>query len=174
MARASATPRASGLQTVSKAVVTKTEAAAPGASTQDDDDYVYIRVPQEKMAPVDNGFTETVPHQVSQSAGRQNAALVLHSDPVQPPAPASQLWRGDSSTTYSARVAVVQPDRCGDTIVDSVKNEPHVEGLTPHLAGRLAVPRASSAAEVRVLMDYGSSITAMSEELVQACGDSRG
>ena len=52
--------------------------------------------------------------------------------------------------------------------MDSVQNEPHVEGLTPHLAGRLAVPGASAAAEVKVLMDSGSSITAISEELVQA------
>ena len=69
---------------------------------------------------------------------------------------------------YSTRVAVVQPGRCGDTIVDSVENEPLVEGMTQHLAGRLAVPGASAAAEVKALMDSGSSITAMSEELVQA------
>ena len=67
------------------------------------------------------------------------------------------------------RVAVVQPGRCGDTIVDSVENEPHVDGSTQHhLAGRLAVPGASAAAEVQVLMDSGPSITAMSEELVRA------
>ena len=167
MASASGTPRASGYQTSSKAVVTKTESAAPAASTQNDEDYVNIRVPRENMAPVDNGLTGTVQHQVSQSAGPQNAAPVLHTVPVQPAATASQQWRGDSSTIYSARVAVVQPGRCGETIVNSVENEPHVEVLTQHLAGRLAAPGASAAAEVKVLMDSGSSITAMSEELVQ-------
>ena len=115
-----------------------------------------------------NGFTETVQHQVSQSARPQNAAQVLHSVPVQPPATASQQLCGDSSTLYAARVAVVQPGRCGDIIVDSVENKPHVEGLTRHLAGRVAVPGAFAAAEVKVLMDSGSSITEMSEEQVQA------
>ena len=41
-------------------------------------------------------------------------------------------------------------------------------GLMQHLAGRLAVPRAVAAAEVNVLTDSSSIITAMSEELVQA------
>ena len=61
-APASATPTAgaSGYKTASKAVVTGTEPAAPAASTQKDDDYVYIRVPREKVAPVDSGCTETV------------------------------------------------------------------------------------------------------------------
>ena len=148
-------------------MVTKTEPAAPEASTQNDEDYVYIRVPREKMAPVDNGLTETVQHQVSQSAGPQNAPPVLHTVAVQPAATASQQWRADSSTIYSARAAVVQPGRCGDTIVNSVENEPHVE-TTQHLAGRLAVPGAAAAAEIKMLMDSGSSITVMSEELVQA------
>ena len=174
MAHASASPRASGYQTASKVVVTKTEPAAPEAPTQNDDDDVYIRVPRENMVPVDNGLTETVQHQVSQSARPQNAAPVLHSIPLQPPATASQQWRGDFSTLYSARVAVVQLGRCGNTIVDSVDNEPHVEGLTQHLAGRLAVPGASAAAEVKVLMDSGSSIKAMSEELVQALREEPG
>ena len=168
MAPASATPRASGYQTASKAVDTKTEPAAPEASTQNDEDYVYIRVPREKMAPVVNGLTETVQHQVSHSAGSQNEAPVIHTVSVQPAATASQQWRGGSSTIYSARAAVELPGRCGETIVNSVENEQHVEVLTQHLAGRLAVPGASAAAEVKVLMDAGSSITAMSEELVQA------
>ena len=43
-----------------------------------------------------------------------------------------------------------------------------MEALTQHVAGRLAVPGASAAAEVKVLMDSGSGITAMSEELVEA------
>ena len=127
-----------------------------------------MRVPREKMAPVHNGLTETVQDQVSQSARPQNAAPVLHTVPVQPAATASQQWRGDSGTIYSARVAVVPPGRCGQTIVNSVENEPRVEVLIQHLGGRLAVPGASAAAEVKVLTDSGSSITAMSEELVQA------
>ena len=43
--------------------------------------------------------------------------------------------------------------------------EPHLEALTQHVAGRLAVPGASAAVEVNVLM--GSGITAMSGELVE-------
>ena len=46
-----------------------------------------------------------------------------------------------------------------------VDNKPHEKVLTQHLAGRLAVPGAAAAAEIKVLMDSGSSITAMSEEL---------
>ena len=98
MAPASATPRASAYKTASKAMVTETEPAVPEPSTQNDNDYVYIRVPRERMAPVDQGLTETVRHQVSQSAGPQSAAPVLHSVPVQLPAPASQQSCGDTST----------------------------------------------------------------------------
>ena len=68
IARASATPRASGYKTASNAVVTATEPAAPAASTQNDDDCVYIRVPRETIVPVDTGLTEMVQHQVSKSA----------------------------------------------------------------------------------------------------------
>ena len=89
MAPATATPRASAYKTALKAVVTETEPAAPEPSWQNDD-YVCIRVPRERMAPMDYGLTETVQHQVSQSAGPQNAAPVLHSVPVQLPAPALQ------------------------------------------------------------------------------------
>ena len=64
---------------------------------QIDDDNVYIRVRSETMTPVDNGHAETVQHQVSQSAGPQDAARVFHSVPVQSPAPVSQHWRGESS-----------------------------------------------------------------------------
>ena len=46
--------------------------------------------------------------------------------------------------------------------------EPQLEALTQHVAGRLAVPGASAAAEVKVLTDSGSGITAMSDELVVA------
>ena len=52
--------------------------------------------------------------------------------------------------------------------MNSVENKLHVEVLTQHLVGRLAVPGASAVAKIKVLMDSGSSITAMSEELVQA------
>ena len=168
MAPASTTPQASAYKTASKAVVTETELAAPEPSTQNDDDYVYIRVPRERMAPVDYGLTGTVQHQVSQSAGPQNAAPVFHSVPVQLPAPASQQSCGDSVTISYARVLVLQPDELGDTSVDTVETEPHLEALTQHVAGRLAVPGASAAADVKVLMDSGSGITAMSEELVEA------
>ena len=68
-------------------MVTETEPVAVEASTQTGDDYVYIRVPREKMAPVDNGITEAVRHDVSQSARPQNATPALHSVPVQLPAP---------------------------------------------------------------------------------------
>ena len=64
MAPATPTPRASGYQTAPNAVVTETAPAAPEASTQNDDDYVYIRVPREKMTPGDYGLTETVQHQL--------------------------------------------------------------------------------------------------------------
>ena len=119
------------------------------------------------MAPADNGLAETVQHQLSQSAGSQNAAPVLHTVPVQSAATASQQWRGDANTIYSARVASVQPGRCGETIGKSIENEPHVKVLTQQLAGR-AVLGASVAAEIKVLTDSDSSITAMSKELVQA------
>ena len=114
-------------------MVTGTEPAAPAASTQTDDDYVYIRVPLEKVAPVDTGRTETVQHRVSQSAGPQNAAPVLQSVPVQLPAPASQQWLGDSSTISYSRVSVLQPGGSGDASVDTVDTEPHLEALTPHV-----------------------------------------
>ena len=79
MAPASATPTAgaSVYKTASKAVVTGIEPAAPAAYTEKDDDYVYIRVPREKVAPVDTGRTETVQQHVSQSARPQKTAPVL-------------------------------------------------------------------------------------------------
>ena len=66
---ASATPTAgaNGYKTASKAVVPETDPAAPAASTQNDNRYAYIRVPREKVAPVDTGITDTVRHHVSQS-----------------------------------------------------------------------------------------------------------
>ena len=169
MAPASATPQASGYKTASKAVVTETELVAPEPSTtQNDDDFVYIRMPRERMATVDNGLNETVQHQVSQSAGPHNAAPVIHPVPVQLPAPASQHSCGDFSTILYARGSVLQPGGSGDTSVDTVETEPHLEALTQHVAGRLVVPGASAAAEVKLLMDSGSGTTAISEELVEA------
>ena len=70
-------------------MVTGTGLAAPAASTQNDDDYVYIRVPWEKVAPVDTGRTETVQHHGSQSAGPINSAPVLLSVPLHLPVTAS-------------------------------------------------------------------------------------
>ena len=46
--------------------------------------------------------------------------------------------------------------------------EPHLEALTQHVAGRLAVPGASAAAEVIVIMNSGSGITVILRELVEA------
>ena len=43
-----------------------------------------------------------------------------------------------------------------------------MEALTQRIAGRLVVPGASAAAGVKVLMDSGSGVTSMSEELVEA------
>ena len=117
---------------------------------------------------MDNGLNETVRHQVSQSAGPQNAATALRSVPVKLPAPASQQSYGDSSTILFARVSVLQPGGSGDTSVDTEETEPRLEALTRHVAGRLAVPGAPAAAEVKVLIDSGSGITARLEELVEA------
>ena len=73
MTPASATPTAggSGYKTASYAVVTGIEPAATAASTQKVDDYVYIRVPRQKVAPVDTGRTETVQHHFRRALGRQ-------------------------------------------------------------------------------------------------------
>ena len=59
-APASPTLRAREYKTTSKSVVTETEPVAPEPSTQKDYEYVYIRVPREKTAPVDSGIIETV------------------------------------------------------------------------------------------------------------------
>ena len=129
---------------------------------------MYIHVLREKVVLVDTGRTEAVQHHVSQSAGPQNTAPVLQLVPVQLPAPASPPWHGGSSTISYARVSILQPGRSGDTNVDTVGTESHLVALTQHVAGRLAVPGASAAVEVNVLMDSGSEITAMSKELVKA------
>ena len=104
MAPATVTPRASAHKTALKTVVTETEPAVPKPSRRNEDGYVHIRVQREMMAPVAYGLTETVQHQVPQSVGLQNAAPVLHSVPVQLPAPASQQSCGDTSTVSYARV----------------------------------------------------------------------
>ena len=147
-------------------MLSKTRPAAPETSTQYDDDYVYIRVPREMMAPVNDGFSETLEYLASQSAGPQNATPSNHSVTVQPAAHVSQQWRGDSIAIYSARSSVVKLGGCGVSSVDSVENEPHLKALAQHLRGGLA-PGASGAAEVKVLMAYGADITAMSEELAE-------
>ena len=152
----------------------ETEPAAPEASTPHDDDYVYIGVPRKKMVPVDNGLTETVQHQVSRSAGPHNAAPVLHAVSVQLPAPASQQSCGASSTISYARVSVLRPGGGGDTSVGTAATEPHLKPLTQHVAGSLAVSGASAAAEVKVLMDSGSGISTMSEQLVEALQEQPG
>ena len=68
MATASAIPRASAYKTASKAVVTDAELDALGVSTQNDDDYVYSHAMPDKMVPVNDGLTERVQLQISQSA----------------------------------------------------------------------------------------------------------
>ena len=52
--------------------------------------------------------------------------------------------------------------------MDTVKIEPHLEAVTLHVAGRLAIHGFFVAADNNVLMDPGSGITAMSKELVEA------
>ena len=120
------------------------------------------------QSAVEYELTKTVRHQVSLSAGPQNEALVLHSVPVHLPTLASQQSCSDSinSNISCARVSVLQPAGSDDTSVDTV--ETHLEALTQHVAGRLVGPGASVAAEAKVLMDSGSGITAISEELVEA------
>ena len=39
-----------------------------------------------------------------------------------------------------------------------METEPHLEALTQHVTGRLAIPGASAGAEVKVLMGSGSGI----------------
>ena len=168
MAPATATPRASAYKSASKAMVTETEPAAPEPSRQNDNDCVYIRVPRERMAQVDYGVIKTVQNQASQNAGPQNAAPIFHSVPVQLPAPASEQSCGDTSTISCARVSVLQPGGSGDTSVDTVEAKPHFEAPTQHVAGRLEVSGASGVAEAKVLMDSGSGVTPISEELVEA------
>ena len=93
---------------------------------------------------------------------------MLHSVTVPLPAPASQQCLGDSSNTLCARVSVLQHRGSGDTSVDKVDTEQLMEVLTQHVAGRLVVTGACAVAEVNVLIDSCSGITAVSEALVEA------
>ena len=52
--------------------------------------------------------------------------------------------------------------------MDLLENEPRLDALKQHLATLLAVPPSSAAAEIKVLFDSGSGITAISEESVEA------
>ena len=70
--------------------------------------------------------------------------------------------------TLYAGVSVLQPGGSGDTSVDTVETEPHLEAPSQHVAGSLAVPGSSGADEDKVLMDSGSGITAVSAKLVEA------
>ena len=119
------------------------------------------------MAPADTGRTDTVQHYVSQRTGPQNSTPVLQSVPVQLPAPASRRCLLDPGTISYARVSVLHPGGSGDTSVDAVETEPPLEALTQHVAGRLAVPGWSAAAEIKNRMDSGSEITAVSDEMVE-------
>ena len=147
-------------------MVTGTESAAPAAFTEKNHDHVYIRVPCQKVVPGDTVCTETVQHHVSQSAGQHNAAPVLQSVPVQLPAPSSQQWLGDYSTISTTRLSILEPGGSGDTSVDTAGTE--LEALMQDVAGHLAVPGSSAAAELKVLIDSGLGVTAMSDELVEA------
>ena len=169
MAPATATPRASAYKTASKAVVTETEPAAAEPSVRNDDDYVYICGPQVK------GWRQRIigsPGRCStrciKALGHRMQRQFFTAFPVQLPAPASQQSCGDTSTISYARVAVLQPGGGGDTSVDTVETKPHLKALTQHVAGRLAVPDAFAAAGVKVLMDSGSGVPAISPELVGA------
>ena len=53
-----------------------------------------------------------------------------------------------------------------------METEQHLDALTQHVAERLAVPGAAAAGEV--LMDSGSGITAMPEELIEALREQPG
>ena len=164
MVTPSTPPPASGYKTASNAVVTETEPSASEASTRHDDDYVYIRAPREKVVLVDTGFTDALQCHVPQSAGPQqhqsftpfrcNRRRPRRSSGVRIPAP----FRTRMSRSCSP---------CGNASVHTVDTEPHLEALTQHITGRLAVPCASAAAEAKLLMDSGSGITAMSGELLE-------
>ena len=119
------------------------------------------------MVPVDTGRTETVQHHLFSALGRKmpdqsfdqfwrSCLHPLHSSALEIPAP------------FCTRVSVLQPGGSRDASVDTVDSESHLEALMEHVAGCLAVPGVSAAAEVNVLMDSGLGIAAMPDELVEA------
>ena len=67
-------------------------------------------------------------YHVSHNARPQNTL------PVQLPAPASQQWLGGSSIISYAPVSVLLSGGYGDTGVDTVNTEPHLEALLHHVA----------------------------------------
>ena len=69
---------------------------------------------------------------------------------------------------FCTRVSVLQPSGSGETSVDTVETEPHLEALTQHVAVRLAAPSASTGAEVKLLTNSVPGITSISEWLVEA------
>ena len=102
---------------------------------------------------------------VSQSAGPQNDAPVLQligSGAAAGTRVAAVAWRFQNHFVFACFGLAA-----GRVCLDTVDTEPHLEALTQHVTGRLAVTGVSAAAEVKVLMDSGSRITAMSEELME-------
>ena len=87
---------------------------------------------------------------------------------MQLPAPAWHQCLGDSSTISYTRVSVLQLGGSGDLSGDTLDNEPHFEALTRYVTGCISVPVAPAAAEVTVLINSGSGVTGMSQELVEA------
>ena len=119
------------------------------------------------MVPVGTGRTETVQHHLFSALGRKmpdqsfdqfwrSCLHPLHSSALEIPAP------------FCTRVSVLQPGGSRDASVDTVDSESHLEALMEHVAGHLAVPGASTAAEVNVLTGSCSGITTISEKLVEA------
>ena len=90
---------------------------------------------------------------------------------MQLPASAVHHLFGDPRTIIYAHVAVVQPGRCGDTIVYSVENTPHLEGPTQFLAGRLSIPGGSASAADGFWLRNCSYIGAAGGEPAETDGD---
>ena len=135
---------------------------------------MYIRVPREKVVPVNTERTETVQRLVSQSTGRRNAAPVLYTVRVQLPAPVPQQCLGDPGTISYARVSVLQPGRRGYTSVDAVETEPYLERLTQHVARHRAAFGASAAAEVKSTWTLVRRLLQCRRSWWRSRGDSRG
>ena len=138
-------------------MVAETELATTKEFMQNGD-YVYVRVRREKPEPVDNGLTDTMQTRFPKALGHKMQHQFF--------TPFQCICRQPhySSDVYIpvpfvfARVSVVQPGGCGDTSVNFVQKDPHLEALTQHFAERLAVPGASAVAEAKVLMDSGSGL----------------